>query len=216
MAAVMETFVLIVTGMLFDTAMVIIALFIVPKSTVLQVILVVLIAISLAVLLGWYGLVERNGGKKIMNWLTNFIDVPAEFTTDSASSREPETYAKNHKPIIIQGVLWCLLTKVFIALQMYVLLAGLGAGITFLQAFLLAAAIDIAYSIPSYMGLGALEAGQSGVLSLVGGSASAGVVVAFMTRLRDIIFSGYGLLALSYYTSNSVEAGQSEIQRVEN
>jgi uncharacterized membrane protein YbhN (UPF0104 family) len=200
MAAVMETFVLIVTGLIFDTAMVVVALFVVPKSLVLQMVLAMLIAAMLLLFLGWYGLVQRDGADKLLSWLTSLIDIPTDRL--KREDGEPKTYAKNHTETVVGGVLWCLVTKVCIAAQMFVLLAGLGLPITFLQAFLLAAAIDIAYSIPSYMGLGALEAGQSAVLSLIGGAASAGVVVAFITRIRDIIFSGYGLLALTYYSSN--------------
>ncbi|PSO45573.1 MAG: hypothetical protein BRC25_01810 [Parcubacteria group bacterium SW_6_46_9] len=201
-AAAMEMFAIFVAGLIFDISVVLIGLITLPKVWLLQLGLIVLVGLAFVAFLGWYGFYFRNSGYRLIDIFSRFLQLPDTFM--DTNDKEPENYLQGHGNAFGVGVLLCLLTKLFIAAQMYVLFLGLNIPITILQAFLLTATVDIAYSIPSYMGLGALEAGYSGILSILGVSGSGGgVIVAFITRIRDIIFSGYGLLALGYYTRNN-------------
>lgn len=200
-AAAMEMLCIFLSGLIFDTAVVCLALILLPQSWLLQITIIALIVIITVTAALWYGFVTQNGARKLLNVVADYVDNPDLNDVLKQQNKNLGEYIKERSVALLTGISLCLLTKVFIATQMYVLLAGLQTPISFLGAVFLAATIDIAYSIPSYMGLGALEAGQSGVISLLIGSASAGVgvLVALITRLRDIAFSGYGLIALSYY-----------------
>jgi len=105
------------------------------------------------------------------------------------------------KPALFRGLAIAGVCKVLLVGQLFFLLRMVDLPATVLQAFLLAAAIEIAYAIPGYMGIGFLEAGQVGVLALFGLPAGIGVITAVLTRGRDLLASGYGFLALSVYSS---------------
>ncbi|MFP4524317.1 MAG: lysylphosphatidylglycerol synthase transmembrane domain-containing protein [Candidatus Woesearchaeota archaeon] len=68
-----------------------------------------------------------------------------------------------------------------------------------LELFLVITFIGAAYIIPLPMALGTLEAGQVSVFRMIGLPAAAGVGVAVVTRLKDIVLTVIGFACASYY-----------------
>jgi uncharacterized protein (TIRG00374 family) len=204
LAGFMEDFCLLISGLIFDTAAVIAAFMILPENWLIQTTLSGLIIIGAIIAIIWYFFVISSGTQKIINWLAVQMDQP-EYIKSNNETSETRQYLKNNTDTLAVGSGLGLVQKIMIVFQIYFLLIGLQTPVTLLEAAFLAAALDIAYAIPTYMGLGALEAGQTGLLRLIVGRSSegAGVLTAFITRIRDIIFSGYGLLALSYYSTET-------------
>ncbi len=204
LTSAMEKFTLFLGGLLFDSAVVLLAFIILPESTLLRFVLIGLAGVTGVLAVLWYGFIFKNGAKRLMNWLASWVDVAKYSEIADDVTDRIQAYVLNETKPFILVVAIAVLTKFVIAGQIYVLTAALNTPVSIMQAIFLAAAIDIAYSIPSYMGVGVLEAGQSGVFRLFGGAQSSGVLVALITRLRDIIFSVYGLLALVYYTHTNI------------
>lgn len=96
--------------------------------------------------------------------------------------------------VLISLVAWCLMYFEFRT-------AGLMVGqmLSPLQIFLIFSFVGVAYLVPIPMALGALEAGQISVFSLIGVRSATGVAVSFIVRLKDIIISAMGLLLLTFY-----------------
>jgi len=61
------------------------------------------------------------------------------------------------------------------------------------------AVVGFAYIIPVPAALGALEAGQASLFSLVGLGAGVGVVLSLLIRVRDIMWTFIGLSYLSLH-----------------
>lgn len=80
-------------------------------------------------------------------------------------------------------------------------IAGLmvGQNLSALQIFLIFSFVGAAYLVPIPMALGALEAGQISVFSLVDVKTATGVALSLLVRLKDIIISAIGLLLLTFY-----------------
>jgi len=203
-AALMDDLAMFIGGLIFDTATVILAFFALPDNWIIKLTLGGLVVAGVIMFVGWYAFVVYGSVQNILYKLAQYIGLDTYIDTENRG--QTREYLRERTKTLIHASILGFCTKMMMALQLYVLLAGLNSPVSFLSAIFLAAAIDIAYVIPSYMGVGALEAGQAGVVRLIGMSSGLGVLVAFITRTRDILFSGYGLLALSYYTSSQVRA----------
>ena len=195
-----DTFMLFLGGLVFDTAAIILAVSTYPTSGSLHALLAGLALAVLLVLGAWWFGVTHGGIVHVFGWLAENTTFTEVRDRAAAVIDEVELYIRRRTTSFIGLVGASVATKVGIAVQLYVLVGALGIPISFLEAVFLAAAIDLAYSIPAYMGVGFLEAGQSAVFSLAKRSTETGVLVALITRLRDILLSVYGLLALLYYT----------------
>jgi uncharacterized membrane protein YbhN (UPF0104 family) len=204
-SALMDDLAMFIGGLVFDTIAVILAFSVLPDDWIIKLALGGLVATGALVFVGWYVFVIHGGIQNLLYALAQQVGLD---TYTDTKSGQTQTYLHKRTSTLVHASVLGLCTKLIMAVQLYVLLAGLQSPISFLSAVFLAAAIDIAYVIPSYMGVGALEAGQAGVVRLIGMSSGLGVLAAFITRTRDILFSGYGLLALSYYTSSQVRADQ--------
>jgi uncharacterized protein (TIRG00374 family) len=136
--------------------------------------------------LDWLGLIPQQ-----------YIDSVDGFTADITA------YFTDHRDILVIGTTVGLICKLLLVFQLYFLLAMLGLDVTLLQSFYLAVAVEVAYAIPGYMGIGVLEAGQISTLALLSFPNDVGVLTAMITRLRDLTASAYGLAALSYYTNKT-------------
>lgn len=80
-------------------------------------------------------------------------------------------------------------------------IAGAMVGVDFtpVQIFLVFSVIGGMYLVPIPMALGALEAGEAGLFKILKISTAAGVALALLVRLKDIIITVYGLIALTIY-----------------
>ena len=74
-----------------------------------------------------------------------------------------------------------------------------GLNLTIFQLFLIICVVGAAFVVPIPMGLGALEAGQIGLFSILAISQAAGIGLAFVIRIKDIIISAIGMILFAYY-----------------
>lgn len=195
-----DTFMLFLGGLVFDTTAIILAVSTYPTSESLHAVLAGLALVVLLVIGAWRFGVTHGGIVHVFGWLAEHTTFTEVKDRAAAVIDEVEAFIRRRTTSFIGLVGAAVATKVGIAVQLYVLVGALGIPISFLEAVFLAAAIDLAYSIPAYMGVGFLEAGQSAVFSLANRSTETGVLVALITRVRDLLLSVYGLLALLYYT----------------
>ena len=79
------------------------------------------------------------------------------------------------------------------------LLLVLGYDAPLYAIFIVYSFIGLAYLVPIPLALGSLEGSQAAAFSLLGLSAALGVVLALLTRLRDVIFTVAGFMVLVYY-----------------
>lgn len=75
----------------------------------------------------------------------------------------------------------------------------LGQILTPAQIFLIFSFVGAAYLVPIPMALGALEAGQVSVFSLIRVSAAAGVGLSLIVRVKDMLISAIGMVLLLFY-----------------
>jgi len=137
-------------------------------------------------------LLQRLGFAKLKNWPK---------MKESANEFELliEHFYANRKrhfqhSMIVNAVLWALM---FIEYKFALLILGYNAspfGI-----FLFLTGVGIAYSIPIPAGLGVLELGQISAGKLLGLGGAIGVALAFLVRIRDIIWTITGLILLGVF-----------------
>lgn len=97
--------------------------------------------------------------------------------------------------IAISLISWLLM---FVEYKLILVILGI-QHTTFMQLFLIITFIGAAYLIPVPMALGALEAGQLSVFSIIGYKDTAGIALALITRTKDLVWTAIGFIALSYY-----------------
>lgn len=149
--------------------------------------------------------------EKILNILDYFGVIPDKHKEHiSDFLNEITKFFTTKKTVFMRGLTIAFTCKLLLVAQLFFLLEMVGFQATALQALLLAAAVELAYAVPGYMGIGFLEAGQTGVLAVLGLSPSVGVITAMLTRARDLLASSYGFLALNAYSDRS----QSEADHV--
>lgn len=74
-----------------------------------------------------------------------------------------------------------------------------GQNFELIQIFLIFSFVGAAYVLPVPMGLGALEGGQVSLFSIIQISTAAGLALALIVRLKDMILSAIGLIIIGYY-----------------
>jgi uncharacterized protein (TIRG00374 family) len=79
------------------------------------------------------------------------------------------------------------------------LLLLLGFDMPLYAIFIVYSFVGLAYILPVPMAIGTLEGGQAAAFRLLGLSPAAGVVLALITRLRDLLISVIGFMILLYY-----------------
>ncbi len=97
--------------------------------------------------------------------------------------------------IFITAVSW-----VFTYLEYRSILLILGyQHVSVLQVFMIFSFVGAAYLVPIPMAVGSLEASQIGVFSIIGLPAAAGIALALVTRIKDVVWTALGFIALSIY-----------------
>ncbi len=79
------------------------------------------------------------------------------------------------------------------------LLLLLGYDVPLYGIFIIYSFVGFAYAIPIPLALGSLEAAQATAFTLLGLPAGSGLILAFITRLRDMILTLLGFMVLIYY-----------------
>jgi len=81
-----------------------------------------------------------------------------------------------------------------------------GHNLSILQIFLVFTFVGAAYLVPVPMALGALEAGQISVFSLINVSTAAGLALSLIIRVKDMIIAAIGLILLVIFGLNFKDA----------
>ncbi|MFC1648939.1 lysylphosphatidylglycerol synthase transmembrane domain-containing protein [Nanoarchaeota archaeon] len=108
-------------------------------------------------------------------------------------------YYVNHKRHFFFTLFLSVFAWVFSLIEFRTLAYIIGYNVTWSQVLLMLIFFGIAIITPVPLALGVAEASQAVVFTLMGLRAGAGVLMAFMTRLRDLIWSAFGLIFLAYY-----------------
>lgn len=97
--------------------------------------------------------------------------------------------------IFITAISW-----IFTYLEYKSILLILGySNASILQVFMIFSFVGAAYLVPIPMAVGSLEASQIGVFAIIGLPAAAGIALALVTRIKDIMWTALGFIALSIY-----------------
>ncbi len=102
-----------------------------------------------------------------------------------------------HRSLLVNAILWALM---FMEYKFALLILGYDANI--FGIFLFLTGVGIAYSIPIPAALGVLELGQISAGALLGIKAAVGVALAFLIRIRDILWTIVGLILLAIFHLN--------------
>jgi uncharacterized protein (TIRG00374 family) len=97
--------------------------------------------------------------------------------------------------ILITAVSWGF---TFLEYKSILLILGYGSA-NLLQIFMIFSFVGAAYLVPIPMAVGSLEASQIGVFALIGLPVAAGIALALVTRIKDIMWTALGFIALSIY-----------------
>ena len=81
-----------------------------------------------------------------------------------------------------------------------------GHNLSILQIFLVFTFVGAAYLVPVPMALGALEAGQVSLFSMIKISTAAGLALSLIIRMKDMIFAAIGLILLVIFGLNFKDA----------
>lgn len=79
------------------------------------------------------------------------------------------------------------------------LLLFLGFDVPLWAIFIIYSSVGLAYMVPVPLALGVLEGTQAATFGLLGLNPGAGIILALITRLRDLVFTVVGFMALVYH-----------------
>jgi uncharacterized protein (TIRG00374 family) len=107
-----------------------------------------------------------------------------------------EFYKHNKKTFII-SILITLLSWVVMFVEYRIATSLLGLNLGFLELFFIITFIGIAVLFPIPMAVGVLEAGQVSAFNIIGIAGSAGVALAFLVRIKDLLWAVIGMILLA-------------------
>ncbi|MFT4260951.1 MAG: lysylphosphatidylglycerol synthase transmembrane domain-containing protein [Candidatus Woesearchaeota archaeon] len=135
------------------------------------------------------GLLKVKRIKKIENKILDFEKLVLKFF-------------KKDKKHFVYVVLFSLLSWIIMFVEYSVLARIVGQNLEAIQIFLAFSFVGGAYILPIPMGIGALEAGQVSLFSIIQISAAAGLALALIVRLKDTLLSAIGVLIFFKYGLN--------------
>lgn len=159
----------------------------------------ILISGGLLVLFLYFAYSTRKGTIFLTRFLTLFSKKPGfkreikhfEDTIISFYKDGKKDFLLSHA---VSSIAWLLSIGEYKAL-----LLMLGFNVPLYGVFIVYSFVGLAYTIPIPLALGSLEGLQAAAFSLIGLSPAGGVVLALVTRLRDIFFTIIGFMILMYY-----------------
>jgi glycosyltransferase 2 family protein len=125
--------------------------------------------------------------------LTNLKFVKENFYKIRESELEMTRFFVNHKRVFIASTIISFLLWLLSIIEFKLLLKAFGFDATTLQVFLVLVAVGIAYLVPIPTALGVLESVQVSLFSFFGKGAQYGIAVSLVTRIRDLMWTFYGL-----------------------
>lgn len=105
--------------------------------------------------------------------------------------KRPKHFIASH---VIAAVAW-LVSLV----EYYAILKALGFDVPLYGIFVVYSFVGLAYALPVPLALGTLETAQSLAFGIIGLPIIGGILLAFMTRIRDLLISGLGFVILAYH-----------------
>lgn len=96
--------------------------------------------------------------------------------------------------VLITAISWMIMFAEFKLATML-----LGISVSWGHIFLIFSLVGIAYIIPVPMSLGSLEAGQVGIFKILKLNAQGGLALSLLIRARDLLWSIFGLITLTYF-----------------
>ena len=111
-------------------------------------------------------------------------------------------FYKHDKITFLFSVLVTLLSWVVMFAEYRTATMLLGLNLGFVQLFFIIAFVGIAVLFPIPMAVGVLEASQISAFSIIGVVGTAGVALAFLVRMKDLLFGIIGLILLAVFGIN--------------
>lgn len=108
-------------------------------------------------------------------------------------------FFQQHPAVFIQGLAGSLVIEALIICEYHFLLKAFGLMLDLPSLLLTLVASGVSRAVPTPAGLGALEAGQVTAVGLATGQPGLGFVVGFVLRLHETMWTGIGLVVLSFY-----------------
>ncbi len=205
--SIMENISHTIAGLIFDGAVIGIAIAFIPIPPFFHYVFYTLTGIALIIPFLYHIVIKEDF--KPVSWIVEKLDSVGMIARKEYQKAvvNAEKYFKkylneNQKSIVISTLI-LFFSKLILSIQIMFIAQMLSVNLTIPQAMLFAAVIDIAYTIPAYMGIGVLEAGQASISSVLGLTGGFGVTVALLTRVRDLTISGLGLTMLWHYREKS-------------
>lgn len=125
--------------------------------------------------------------------LTNFKIIKTNFYKIRDAELEMTRFFLNYRKVFIVSTVISFLLWSLSILEFKLLLHAFGYSATTLQVFLVLVAVGLAYIVPIPTALGVLEGMQVSLFSLFGKAAQYGIAVSMVTRIRDLMWTFYGL-----------------------
>jgi len=116
-----------------------------------------------------------------------------------------EDFFKNHKKDFILSMFAYLIQGIIMIIEMKVLFLVFGYNANIVEIILSLTILGLVNFIPVPAGLGFLEAGQSGLFSILKGEGSIGFALSLMIRIRNIIFVAIGFSLISHFSTEQVK-----------
>jgi uncharacterized protein (TIRG00374 family) len=190
------------SGLLFIIGVVLVALkYSFPEDTQLPLILGGIVFVVLVIMFYYRMLTNRHFFLNIFRFL-KLDRIKALHNIESSIERVEvimiEFYANNSKAFLksltISISTWILM---FFEYKFATTLLGLNLGV--IEIFFIVSFIGMALLFPIPMAVGVLEAGQLSAFALIHLSASAAIALAFLVRMKDILWAIVGLILLATY-----------------
>lgn len=163
---------------------------------------ILIIIITIGLLYFFYDRIFR--GKGVFTSLIKFFALnkfhffKGHFLKLRESELEMTRFFKNYKRVFIVSTIISFLLWFLTIFEFKVLLYAFGFEASFLQVFLVLVVVGIAYIIPIPTALGILESAQVSLFSFFGKSPHYGLGVSLVTRIRDMMWTLYGLSFLYF------------------
>ena len=114
-----------------------------------------------------------------------------ETTLTAFYRKQPRDFFLAH---LIAGVAW-LVSLV----EYYAILKVLGFDVPLYGIFVIYSFVGLAYALPVPLAIGTLETAQATAFSIIGLPPVGGILLAFVTRMRDLTISAVGFIILAYH-----------------
>ena len=108
-------------------------------------------------------------------------------------------FYKHNRRVFFKSLLISILTWVIMFFEYSFATRLLGLHLGVVEMFFIITFIGMAQLFPIPMAIGVLEAGQISAFAIIRLSADAGIALAFLVRMKDIIIASIGLILLATY-----------------